>query len=262
MVEAPGAFFVFVDAMILAAGYGSRLRPLTDTIPKALVEVGNRPMLDIVAGRLVRAGATRLIVNAHHHADLLERFLSSFAIPGVEVVLSDERDGILDTGGGLLNARPHFSGDAPFFLHNVDIYSDIDLVSLYDAHTRVQPLVTLAVNQREASRYLMFDDGGLVGHGNRTTGFRHDARTSTGTVRCYGFCGIHVISPGIFDMIVETGSFSIVTLYMRLASIGARIVPHVVGSDRCWIDIGKPDQLALARSTAEDARRHKSFPPL
>ena len=147
--------------MILAAGLGTRLRPITDHTPKVLVEVGGLKILERIAWRLVAAGADRRIVNAHRHADRIEAAAATLAGEvDVEVRISVEKEQPLDTGGGLLHAEPLFRKDAPFFLHNGDIVTDIDLTALYEAHGG-ERIATLAVGRRETSRHLLFDEGGL-----------------------------------------------------------------------------------------------------
>ncbi len=235
-----------MDAMILAAGLGTRLRPLTDSIPKALVPVAGVPMLERVARRLIEAGATRLIINVHHHADLVARFVAERAGFGVETVLSDESGELLDTGGGLLHAASLFSRTAPFFLHNVDVETNIDLRRMYAAH-RPGQVATLAVLPRNSARYLLFDSNDrLAGYGNDNTGFETLVHPDVSDTRRFGFCGIHVISPEIFPLIDERGVFSIIPLYLRLAASGHHISLFDC-SGSTWIDIGKPDQLERAR---------------
>lgn len=237
-----------MDAMILAAGLGTRLRPLTDDRPKALIEVGGVPMLERVARRLIAAGATRLIVNAHHFADRIVSFVRERDGFGVETYVSDESGQLLDTGGGLLNAVQFFRRDAPFLLHNSDILCDCDLPALYKSHVRESPLATLAVMRRDSSRYLLFDrEHGLCGYGNAATGLQRWTADPVDDAVRFGFCGIHVISPRIFDLIEERGAFSIIELYLRLATNRERILPFEIDGD-IWIDIGKPDQLDRARA--------------
>ena len=234
-----------IDAMILAAGHGTRLRPLTDSIPKALVEVGNVPMLERVARQLIAAGATRLIVNTHYLGDKVRAFIESDPIPGVEWLLSEEKEEVLDTGGGLLGAQSLFAGDRPFFLHNVDILCDTDLQEMYKAACATGAIATLAVMERESSRYLLFDENGLLGHGNEMKGTERRVREPVGNAERLGFCGIHVIAPRIFETIIENGVFSIITLYMRLAAEGENIRPWRIDQAR-WMDIGTPEKLAEA----------------
>lgn len=237
-----------MDAMILAAGLGTRLRPLTDRIPKALVDIGGMPILERVARRLIEAGATRLIVNVHHHAELVRRFVEERNGFGVETLISDESELLLDTGGGLAHAAPLFHRDASFLLHNVDVLTGVDLGALYREHVAGDALATLGVMARDAARYLLFDEeGSLCGHGNEATGVEKRAREPIGGTTRLGFSGIHAISPRIFDLITERGVFSIVDVYMRLAGAGERIVAHRIDGAE-WIDIGKPEQLEAARA--------------
>lgn len=239
-----------MDAMILAAGLGTRLRPITEQIPKALVEVGGVPMLQRVAERLIAAGARRLIVNVHHHPGQVIEFIRACGGFGVETLVSDESGELLETGGALLKAAPQIGRDAPFLLHNVDVMTDIDLEGMYAAHLARSPLATLAVMKRDATRYLLFDESGsLCGFGNAATALHREARTPVGATERLGFSGVHVIEPRMLDMITERGAFSIITLYMRLAAAGETIAAHRVDASE-WIDIGRPEQLELARERA------------
>ena len=231
--------------MILAAGLGTRLRPLTDTLPKCLVEVGGVTMLERTARRLVAAGADRLVVNVCPFADDVVRFVESRRGFGVETRISREAPTPLETGGGLLAARAHFRGDAPFLLHNVDVFTDMALRAMYEAHVAAGPLTTLAVEERTSSRRLLFDDLGLLGRVDDSHSLRTQVREPSGTVRALAFGGVHVVSPAIFDLLTERSAFSIVDAYLRLAAEGHRVLPHRV--DGCaWIDVGRPEQLAEA----------------
>lgn len=240
-----------MEAMILAAGLGTRLSPLTDRIPKALVPVAGVPLLERVARRLVEAGARRLIVNVHHHPDQVVRFLEAHDGFGVEVRVSREERAPLDTGGGLQRAGPLFAEKAPFFLHNVDVVSDLDLEAMYRAHEeeakRVGPLLaTLTVQERETSRPLLVDEGGIFGVANLRTDWRLEARDPAGEVRELGFCGIHVVSPEIHRRMTEKGKFSIWEPYFRLVAEGWRILPYDIGAAR-WLEVGSPERLERAR---------------
>lgn len=237
-----------MDAMILAAGLGTRLRPLTDTLPKALVDVGGVTMLERVARRLIDAGATRLIVNAHAHAEKIREFIEARDGFGVETVVSDESDLLLDTGGALVKAMHLFRRSGVFLLHNADILTDIDLGALLDAHRAAgDPLATLFTMHRESTRYLAFDNAGLYASGNSSTGVEQRIREPEGSIERLGFGGVHVISSRIFDLIDERGVFSIIPLYLRLAGLGHQILPHT--DDRAtWFDIGSMEKLERARS--------------
>ncbi len=236
-----------MTGMILAAGRGTRLAPLTDTLPKALVDIDGRPILQHVADRLVAAGTTRIVVNVHYLADLVVSELAEHPIDEVETIVSDEREELLDTGGGLLKASAELAtSDGPVLLHNVDILSDIDLGGLRQAAIDADALAALAVMPRDSARALLFDDEGLYGRVDDNKGVRTIAREPVGETTRLGFCGIHAISPRIFSSITETGSFPIVPLYLRLVAAGERVVPfRVDGAD--WIDIGTPERLARAR---------------
>lgn len=236
-----------MDAMILAAGLGTRLRPLTDHTPKALLDVGGVPILERVARRLIAAGADRLIINTAHLAEQIEAFVRSMDGFGVEAVFSREDPGPQETGGALLAAEALFRKDAPFFLHNADILSDIPLGDLYAAHLAAgDPLATVAVLDRPTSRKLLFDDAGLLGRMDEGKALDLRVRTPVGEVRAIPFAGIHVISPRIFGLLTERGAFSILDPYLRLAGAGERVLPYRVDG-RLWIDIGRPEQLEQAR---------------
>jgi NDP-sugar pyrophosphorylase family protein len=235
-----------MDAMLLAAGLGTRLRPLTDHIPKAMVDVAGTPILERVARRLVEAGADRLIVNVHHLADVIEAYLAERGGLGVETVVSREDPGPLETGGALVAAEPHFRKDAPFFLHNADILTDLPLRGLYEAHLAASPLATLAVMERATSRYLLFDDLGLLGRVDEKKNVDERVREPCGALLRLAFAGVHVVSPRIFGLLTERGAFSILEPYLRLAAAGERILPYRVDGSR-WLDIGKPEQLEAAR---------------
>jgi NDP-sugar pyrophosphorylase family protein len=230
--------------MILAAGLGTRLRPLTDHTPKALIEVGGVSILERIARRLVEAGADRLIVNVHRHADRIEAHLDGLGLD-VEVLVSRETEQPLETGGGLLHAAPLFRREAPFFLHNGDIVTAIDLGALHRAHGPDR-LATLAVGRRDTTRFLLFDDEGLCGWENDATGEGLRCREEVGGLVRWPFAGIHVISPRIFERITETGAFSILDVYLRLAAEGERIVPWDAGH-ALWLEIGSPARLEAAR---------------
>lgn len=234
--------------MLLAAGRGERLRPLTDHTPKPLLEIGGQTLLERIARRLIAAGADRLIINLHHLGEQIERFVAERGGWGVEVRFSWEPDGALETGGGLLHARRCFRGDAPFFLHNTDILTDLDLAALYRAHLAAgEALATLAVMERPTSRYLLFDEQGLLGRSDERKAVEIRVREPVGEVRRLAFAGVHVVSPAIFSLLTERGAFSILDPYLRLAGEGYRILPQRVDGAR-WQDVGKPEQLARARS--------------
>jgi N-acetyl-alpha-D-muramate 1-phosphate uridylyltransferase len=238
-----------VEAMILAAGLGTRLQPLTDHTPKALVRVGDKPMLEHVARRLVDAGADHLIINVHHHADQIIDFLSDVDSFGVKVDISEEPEHRLETGGGLKHAQQYFRKEEPFFMHNSDVMTGIDLRALYDAHVESGALATLAMRPLETARYLVFDDDGLCGFSTAgkddSKGEDQLVRDTAGELVRLDFTGVQVISPRIFDLMSEEGVFSIINVYLRLSREGERI-DHFL-TDARWIDIGDHDRLEEAR---------------
>lgn len=240
-----------MKALILAAGVGSRLRPLTDETPKALVPVGGVPMLERNLLRLRDAGATEFVVNAHHHADKVAAFCAELARRyAVRVSVSREDELLLDTGGALKKAAPLLRGPEPFFIHNADVVTDLDLTALMDAHRACGALATLAVRERESGRaYLFGPDGRFAGHDDRKA-----ARTTwakgpvAGAVRL-PFDGVHAVSPALLDRIAEDGVFSITKTYLRLAAEGADI--RAFRADRwTWHDIGTAEKLAAADAWA------------
>lgn len=231
--------------MILAAGGGTRLRPLTDTVPKPLIEVGGMTLLEQIARRLVAAGADRLIVNVHHHAARIERHLASLEL-GADVRISREEGQPLETGGGVLHAAPLFRRDGPFLVHNGDVLSEVDLAALLEARAASGALAALAVHERDTSRFLLFDEAGLLGWENEATGRSGRARPPSGNVRRFAFSGIHAIEPRFLDLVADRGVFSIVDAYLGLSAMGERIVPHDV-TGASWFEIGTPQRLAAAR---------------
>jgi len=234
-------------AMILAAGLGTRLRPLTDQRPKALVEVGGRTLLEITLARLRGFGVREVIVNAHHFADMVVEYLSANQNFGMRIEVSRE-DVLLDTGGGLKQAAWFFKGDAqeqPFILHNVDVLSTIDLARMIELHVEHRALATLAVQLRETSRYLLFDErlqlcGRRSGSDQKVEMARPESKTTA-----LAFSGIHVISPRLLPMLTEEGVFSIVTSYLRLAAQGEKILAFRA-DEYYWRDLGKPENIAQA----------------
>lgn len=239
-----------MEAMLLAAGLGTRLGEMTRTTPKPLIPVGGVPMLERIARRLVAAGVDRFVINTHHLADQIVEFVRARDGFGAEVVFSHEAVTPLETGGALRQAADLFHRRAPFFLHNADILADIPLDSVYSEHIRESPLATLVVMHRETSRYLLFDDHGLAGRVDEGKGIRILVREQRGRIRQLAFAGIHVISPEFLDLLTEDGVFSILDPYLRLAADGHRFAPFVADGYQ-WLDIGKPDQLAAAEQALE-----------
>lgn len=240
-----------MKAMVLAAGLGTRLRPLTNTLPKALVPVNGTPLLEHVIQRLKFYGFCDIIINVHHFAGQIVEFLQQKQHFGVNIAISDERDKLLDTGGGLKKAAWFFDDGQPFLVHNVDILTDLDLSEFYRAHLHAphlqsQALATLAVRQRPTSRYVLFNQENLLcGWENRTTGERKIVRsTPEEELIPLGFSCLQVIQPEIFELLPEQEVFSITDAYLKLAA------HHKIAAFRhdesLWMDVGRKDQLAKA----------------
>ncbi len=234
-----------MDALILAAGLGTRLRPLTDKTPKALVEVRGGTLLEHVAARLVAAGADRLIVNVHHHAEAMQAFLAATDL-GAQVVVSLETEQPLETGGAIRHAAGLLKRDEPFFLHNVDVLTDLPLAAMYAFHQERDPLATVAVKQRKTTRHLLFDTKGLLGRDDETRGLDLRVREAKGDVTQLGFSGVHVIAPRFLDLLTEDGAFSILVPYLRLTAAGEVVLPFAM-DEHAWIDVGRPESLERAR---------------
>jgi len=240
-------------AMILAAGLGTRLRPLTDDRPKALVEVAGHTLLEITLRRLHGFGIREVIVNVHHFADMVVDYLKKNGSFGMRVEISRE-EVLLDTGGGLKQAAWFFqdSGDArePFLLHNVDVLSTIDLPRMAQFHRENHALATLAVQKRETSRYLLFDEQNqLCG---RRAGRDQPAEIvrSSRETRALAFSGVHVISPRFLTLMTEQGVFSIIPSYLRLAGQGEKILAFRA-DEYYWRDLGRPENVAQATQDVE-----------
>ena len=240
-----------MKALIFAAGLGTRLRPLTDTMPKALVPVAGVPMLERVLCKLRDAGLDSFVVNVHHFAEQIERFLAEKGDFGVPVAISREEREPLETGGGIKHAAPLLASSAGRFLvHNVDILSDLD-VRWFLAQDDPESLATLLLIDAPADRYLLFDDGmRLVGWTNVRTGevkspFLPDFDPAK--YRRYSFCGIHLVPEAVFDkMAAWPEKFSIIDFYLQQAAENK--IRGVLAPDLQLIDIGSPAKLAEANA--------------
>jgi mannose-1-phosphate guanylyltransferase len=244
-----------MKAMVLAAGLGTRLRPLTDDCPKALVKIDDRTLLEIALSRLREFGIREVVINVHHFADAILSYLKANENFGMRIEVSREEE-LLDTGGGLKKARWFFLEDAgqreePFLLHNVDVVSTIDFGRLVKFHAENAALATLAVQDRETSRYLLFDEklqlsGRRSGQGGETELVR-----ASSELQALAFTGIHVISPRLLSMMSEEGAFSIINTYLRIAGTGENILGFRA-DEYYWRDLGRAEQVQQA---AEDLKR-------
>ncbi len=248
-------------AMILAAGLGTRLRPLTDNRPKALVEVGGRTLLEITLARLNSFGIREVIINVHHFADMIVDYLKANKDFGMRIEISREDDVLLDTGGGLKKAAYFFvensgAAEEPFILHNVDVMSTIDLHRMAQFHAENRALATLAVQERPTTRYLLFDEQlQLCGRKSGRDGQAELVRSSSDP-KALAFSGIHVISPRLFSPMTEEGVFSIIAPYLRLAAQGEKIIAFR-SDEYQWRDLGRLDDVMQAD---QDARQLSGRP--
>lgn len=233
-----------MKAMIFAAGLGTRLRPLTDNKPKALVEVAGKTLLQRAIEKVSDAGFREIVVNIHHYGDQIIDFLKKNDNFGLDIHISDERDVLLDTGGGILKARSLLEGSEPFLVYNVDVLCSLDLKKLLNWHREHKALATLVVRKRETARYLLFDkEMQLSGWTNIKTGEVKMARKVPETEK-FAFSGIHIIEPSVFPLITETGKFPIIPMYLRLAAQNA--IYGFEDTSDLWMDLGKPEQLKVA----------------
>jgi NDP-sugar pyrophosphorylase family protein len=234
-----------MKAMIFAAGLGRRLRPITDSKPKALAELNGAPLLEITIKRLIHFGFDHIIINVHHFSSLIIDFLRKNNNFGISISISDESDLLLDTGGGLKKAAHFFDNNHPFLVHNVDVVSNIDLISLFKAHLTHNNLATIAVMERESSRqFLVNAQNELCGWKNNKTHELKIARETDNFLKPVSFCGIHIISHELLSLINETGIFSITDLYLRLAS--KHIIKTIPYNNAIWFDLGTPENLEKA----------------
>jgi mannose-1-phosphate guanylyltransferase len=247
-----------MKAMILAAGLGTRLRPLTNDRPKALVEVAGQTLLEITLRRLREFGVREVIVNVHHFGEMVVEYLKKNDNFGMRIEISREEI-LLDTGGGLKQAAWFFqetssSAEEPFLLHNVDVISTIDLGRMLEFHRANQALATLAVQHRETSRYLLFDEqhqlcGRRAGRDGAPEIVR-PAQTSSPELKALAFSGIHVISSRFLSMMEEEGALSIIATYLRLAARGEKILAFSA-DEYYWRDLGKPENVERAAQDVE-----------
>jgi NDP-sugar pyrophosphorylase family protein len=232
-------------AMIFAAGLGTRLQSFTADRPKALVEVAGKTLLERAIDKVSKSGFEEIVINIHHFGQQIIDFLESKNNFGLTVQISDERLELLDTGGGIRKAAEFLSGDGnPFLVYNIDVLSSLDLSDLLDYHIKKGGLATLSVRKRETARYFVFDENMLLsGWRNVSSGDEKMVHQSAG-LENFAFSGIHLIQPEIFDLITETGKFSMVDLYLRLAQEHNIYGFH--DTSDLWMDLGKPEQLKEA----------------
>jgi mannose-1-phosphate guanylyltransferase len=246
-----------MKAMILAAGLGTRLQPLTDGRPKALVEISGRTLLEINLLRLSKSGIREVIINVHHFSGMVIDYLKANNNFGMQLEISCE-DVLLDTGGGLKKAAWFFLQDAsqsdePFLLHNVDVLSTIDFHRLAQLHAQNHALATLAIQKRESSRYLLFDDELRLCGRRLVREHKEEIVRPSRNLEALAFSGVHLISPRLLGKMQQSGVFSIIDTYLQLAA-GGEIIQAFRADDYYWRDLGRPNDLAKA---ADDLAQHR-----
>jgi len=238
--------------MIFAAGLGTRLKPLTDNKPKALVEINGKTLLELVIRKLISSGFNEIIVNVHHFAEQVIDFLKQNENFNINLQFSDEKEMLLDTGGGLKKASWFFDDGKPFLVYNVDILTDFDLGKFYEAHLNSSAMATLAVRARNTSRYFLIDhDNRLCGWENIATGEKKIRIKGNGELKRLAFSGFQVLSPEIFQYIRQEGKFSIIDVYLDL------MAEHkIIGYEHSlsnWIDAGRPENFKEAEKLADSS---------
>ncbi len=244
-----------MDALLLAAGLGTRLRPLTNHTPKALVEVAGVPMLERVARRLIAAGADRLLVNVAYLGEQVRAYVENANWEVEEVVVSEEPGGPYETGGGLKYAAHFFRPGVPFLMHNADVLANVDLAALYRAQADAADgrLATLACRPADTDRYLLFDDAGLLGYAYDEAEFF--LREAQGEPVRYDFCGIQACAPALLDLVAQVPDqkFSIMQTYLQQAKAGRRIAAYY-HAEHLALDVGTHERLAEANAAVKTGR--------
>lgn len=256
-----------MKALIFAAGLGTRLKPITDTLPKALVPVCSKPLLGHIIDKLKRSGYNEVVINLHHFAEKIRNYVEENGNFGIKILFSDETALLRETGGGIRHAAPLLDDGEPFLVHNVDIISNLNLEEFYDAHMAASistdtPLATLLVSERETSRYFLFDNGNnLVGWMNVLSGevkspfeelrrepsdnFNSEGFLKEYALRKLAFAGVHIISPAVFGLMENMSErFPIVDFYLKMAD--KYIIKGYVQKDLEMVDVGKLDSLDKA----------------
>ncbi|MFO7524356.1 MAG: sugar phosphate nucleotidyltransferase [Ignavibacteriaceae bacterium] len=234
-----------MNALILAAGLGTRLKPLTDEKPKALIEIGGMTLLEISIKKLLKHGFENIVVNVHHFGELIISYLKEKNNFGANIYVSDERKLLLDTGGAIKEIEKHINFDFPILVYNVDVITDLDLMQIYIYHSKSDNLATLAVRKRDSGRYLLLNsDNILCGWINKITREKKIVRESINKLNEFAFSGIHVVNPAIFNLMPVERKFSIIELYLKLAP--NFLIKGYDHSDTEWIDVGKLKNIEAA----------------
>ena len=242
-----------MKAMIFAAGLGKRLGNLTENIPKALIDINGKTALQMAVEKCSDYGFNDIVVNVHHFADMVEDEVKRLNKIGFRISVSDEREKLLENGGGLYKARDFFGKD-PFLLYNVDIISDLDLSVLYSLHLKKRGLATLAARHRPGKRFLLVDNKGqLRGWRNISSGEQILTTVSEKGLSEIAFSSMHIVEPDIFNY-MNKGVYSMVTLYLELAA--EHKIYTLKHDEGYWIDMGTPESLEYARKFLKASRKY------
>jgi NDP-sugar pyrophosphorylase family protein len=239
-----------MQAMILAAGLGTRLKPITNDLPKALVEINGKTLLEIAIRNLIENDFRRIIINVHHFADKVKDFINKNTF-AADIFISDESDLLLDTGGGIKHAKKFFD-DSPILVHNVDIISNLNLKEFYQYHIIDDALASLVVSNRESNRYLLFDDDNVL------CGWQDVKKEEKIVVRDnvklnqLAFSGIHILNPHLIELFPKEEVFSVIKAYLNIA--GKEDIHAFVSNDIKWIDVGKVDSLRKAEALVKSIK--------
>jgi len=232
-------------AIILAAGMGTRLKPLTDNTPKALVPFQGMPMVERIIRNLADTGVYDIMVNVHHFANQVMEFLDNLVVEGVSLHISDETGELMDTGGAILQAREFLKGEEDFIVHNVDVFTNLDIGGLIRNHRDGKALATMAVKKRPTSRSLLFDGtGSLCGWIHNETGEKRMVRTPTGSLEDFGNTCVQVINAGFLDFFPKTEPRSLTEMYLELA--GRQKIGVFIHNQDYWYDLGRYNNFVKA----------------
>lgn len=230
-----------MKAMIFAAGLGTRLKPLTDEIPKALLKFNEIPIIEYSIKKAIKYGFDEIIINVHHHYQKIIDYIQSNNCYNINIKFSIEKDLLLETGGGLKNAKWFFDDNKPFLVFNCDTISDINFLDFYNQHLKSNALITLAVRNRITNRYFLFDDDmKLIGWLNKAKNQKILLNVKSNQYSEFAFSGIQVMNPEVFELMPDDDVFSLTELYLKIGK--TNIIKGFDHTSDFWIDIGKKDE--------------------